>query len=261
MFKPSLSTLAAGSAAALLAAVAAPAGAAEYARVISATPVVVPVAGSQRECVDEARVVRRAPSGAGALLGAIVGGVVGNQIGGGAGRAIATGVGAVAGAGIGNQIETDSNGYATVPATRCRTVATNAGSRVVGYDVVYEFHGQRYSTRTAADPGPQIAVDVRPAGGYAAPAPAYQPVPAAGNWQPVPPAGSSPPVTYVEQAPTVVYTTPEPVTYYEPYPANYWGPAVVGTAIGVGIGYTAWRGWHHGRWYGPGRGWAPRPWR
>ena len=49
----------------------------------------------------------------------------------------------------------------------CRTVSSYE-SRVVGYDVVYEYHGQRYTTRTASDPGPRLAIDVRPAA-----APAY----------------------------------------------------------------------------------------
>ncbi len=278
MSKLTLRTLATGSAVALLGVAALPASAADYARVISATPVVVPVTGSQRECVTEARVVQRQPSGAGALLGAIVGGVVGNQIGGGTGRAIATGVGAVAGAGLGNQIEADSNGYAAVPATRCRNVATNAGSRLIGYDVVYDFHGQRYSTRTATDPGAQIMVDVRPVGGSSVPAPqtwqsaprTWQPVPQSG-WQPVPPAAAwqqpvpaaaepVPVTTYYDDPAPVVYGAPAPVTYYDAYPANYWAPAIVGTAIGVGLGYSAARHWNRG-WYGPPRVWAPRPWR
>lgn len=45
------------------------------------------------------------PSGAGALLGAVVGGVAGNQIGSGSGRSAATAIGAVGGAIAGNKIE------------------------------------------------------------------------------------------------------------------------------------------------------------
>ena len=45
------------------------------------------------------------PSGAGAVLGAVVGGVLGHQVGGGSGRDAATVVGAIGGAAVGNQIE------------------------------------------------------------------------------------------------------------------------------------------------------------
>jgi outer membrane lipoprotein SlyB len=45
------------------------------------------------------------PSGAGAVLGAVIGGVLGSQVGGGTGRDVATGVGVIGGAVIGNQIE------------------------------------------------------------------------------------------------------------------------------------------------------------
>jgi outer membrane lipoprotein SlyB len=49
--------------------------------------------------------VAQRPSGAGAILGAVIGGVVGNTLGGGAGRALATGAGVVGGAIAGNAIE------------------------------------------------------------------------------------------------------------------------------------------------------------
>jgi len=50
-------------------------------------------------------VVSTRPSGAGAVLGAIVGGVIGHQVGGGAGNALATGAGIVGGAVTGSLIE------------------------------------------------------------------------------------------------------------------------------------------------------------
>jgi outer membrane lipoprotein SlyB len=53
---------------------------------------------------------RRAPSGAGAIIGGVLGAVVGNQIGHGGGRALATGVGAFGGAIAGNNIEGNQRG-------------------------------------------------------------------------------------------------------------------------------------------------------
>ncbi len=53
---------------------------------------------------------RRAPSGAGAIIGGVLGAVVGNQVGGGFGRAAATGIGAVGGAVAGNALEGNQRG-------------------------------------------------------------------------------------------------------------------------------------------------------
>src|SRR5438046_8729913 len=88
--------MAAASAAALLGA-AANASAAQYANVVSATPVAESVAVPRQDCVQSERLVQAQPSGAGALIGAIAGGVIGNQFGHGFGRAAATGVGPVPG--------------------------------------------------------------------------------------------------------------------------------------------------------------------
>ncbi|MEO8081984.1 MAG: hypothetical protein ABI641_15730, partial [Caldimonas sp.] len=60
----------AGVAAGLLAGVSATAFAAEYANVISASPVTRTVAVPRQSCADVERVVQQRPSGAGALVGA-----------------------------------------------------------------------------------------------------------------------------------------------------------------------------------------------
>ena len=73
--------------------------AADYANVVSATPVTGSFPVARQQCADGQRVVPSQPSGGGALVGAIIGGVIGNQFGHGAGRAAATGLGAVTGAG------------------------------------------------------------------------------------------------------------------------------------------------------------------
>jgi hypothetical protein len=85
----------------------------------------------------------------------------------------ATGIGAVAGAAIGNGVEVNAaNAYppTAVPVQRCQTVS-GYENRTIGYDVVYEYAGRRYTTRTARDPGPEIEIDVRPVGAVAEAAP------------------------------------------------------------------------------------------
>lgn len=202
------------------------ANAAEYANVISATPVTGSVPVPRQACADGERIVQQQPSGAGAVIGAIVGGVVGNQFGHGVGRAAATGLGVVAGSAIGNQAEANANGATAVPVRDCRTV-TQYENRVVGYDVVYEYNGQRYTTRTASDPGRQLAIDVRPTGDV--------PVDRAG-----------PPATYADAAPA--YAAPgyaAPPAYYAPAPV-YYAPAPYYYGPTIGIGFYGGYGWHRG---------------
>ena len=141
--------------------------AAELATVLSSTPVTAQVPVSRQQCVQGEQYVQQAPSGVGAVIGAIAGGVLGNSVGGGFGRAAATGLGVVAGSVVGNQVEANGNPVSAVPVQRCQTV-TSYENRVVGYDVTYDYAGQHYSTRMARDPGRQFAVDVRPAGESAA---------------------------------------------------------------------------------------------
>ena len=201
------------------------ANAAEYANVISARPVTGSVPVPRQACTDSQQIVQQAPSGAGALVGAIVGGVIGNQFGAGFGRVAATGLGVVAGSAIGNQAELNNNPATAVPVRNCQTV-TQYENRVVGYDVVYEYNGERYTTRTASDPGPRLAIDVRPSG--AAPLDRV-----------------GPPQTYVDASPAYADPgyAPAPPAYYRP-PAAYYGPApayygpapyYVGPTIGIGF--------------------------
>jgi uncharacterized protein YcfJ len=246
-----LSALAAATAAAL--GHAGIASAAEFATVISATPVSGSVTVPRQECAEGQQVVQQPPTGAGALVGAIVGGVIGNQFGAGVGRAAATGLGVIAGSALGNQAEMNNSPVGTVPVRNCRTVGT-VENRVVGYDVVYEYNGQRYSTRLASDPGPRLAIDVRPAG--AVPPATYGAVPRAGygavppaTYGAVPPAYADPPPAYYAPAPA--YYAPAPY-YYPGYSPYYVAPAVVG--LGIGLGYYGWRGGYgwgrgYGRWH------------
>ena len=172
--------------------------AAEYATIVSSTPVNVPMTVAQRVCSNERQVVPAQQTGAGAVIGMIAGGVIGNAFGGGSGRALATGVGAMAGAVVGNQVEANTAVAAgtEVPVQRCQVVNTSQ-QRTVGYDVMYEYQGQRYSTRVDHDPGSRIEV-VRGSDGVPTPVSAAapqaqaqaQPQPRYG--QPVPAYGEAP---------------------------------------------------------------------
>lgn len=131
----------------------------EYGNVISSTAVTAQVAVPLQQCTDQPQLVQPRTTGAGAILGAVVGGVVGNSVGGGLGRAAATGIGVVAGAALGNQAEAASTPPAEATVRSCQTV-TSFENRIVGYDVVYDYNGQRYSARVAQDPGAHIALAV-----------------------------------------------------------------------------------------------------
>jgi uncharacterized protein YcfJ len=234
-----------GAAAALLLGAAASAAAADYATVVSSTPVTSSVAVPRQQCVNGEQLVQQQPSGAGAVIGAIAGGVLGNQLGHGFGRAAATGLGAVAGSAIGNNVEASANPPTAVPVQRCRTVNAYE-NRIVGYDVVYEYNGQRYSTRLPQDPGARLAIDVRPAGN----APLDRVGPPA-SYGAVPPAYGDVSPAYGDVAPDVYDAAPvyynygAPRAYYQP-PVVYSAPYVIGPAIGFGLGYWAGHSWHRG---------------
>ena len=227
--------------------------AADYANVISSTAVVASVPQMRQVCSDSQQIVQNRPSGAGAVIGAIAGGVLGNTVGGGFGRAAATGIGAVAGSVVGNNVEANNAGATAVPVRRCQNV-TSYEQRTVGYDVVYEYAGQRYSTRMASDPGRQFAVNVQPVNSAPMAVPADPRVSTA-----------VPPPAYVAPAPVAVAPAqsyyydplPQPVYYDSPYyaPSYYAAPAVIGLGIGLGLGYGWHGGYHHGGYHGGGHHW------
>ena len=150
----------------------------DYAKVISSTPVIryVTVKTPVQECWQETAhyTTYHNPPGApgSTLVGAIIGGVVGHQFGSGRGNDAATVAGAMIGAAIGHDAarRRAGPGYGYVrtsrPVDRCRTVyRDHRERRVDGYDVLYRYKGQRYSTRMPYDPGNRIKVrvDIRPA--------------------------------------------------------------------------------------------------
>lgn len=226
--------------------------AAGYADVVSATPVTVPVSVPRQVCRNEQQIVQPAPTGAGAVIGAIAGAVIGHNLGGGFGRAAATGLGVVAGSVIGDQIEANNTPAAEVALRRCQMV-NRVESRVVGYDVMYDHAGQRYSTRMARDPGARLAIEMRPAGvgNDMLPVPAEAgidvPLDAQTQWSqasPVPASDSTPgapPQAVYYDAPQALFVAP-PLIYLSPF---------IGFGLGYYGGYYGGYGGHHrghGRW-------------
>jgi uncharacterized protein YcfJ len=123
------------------------------ANVIRTTPVHQTVTETLQQCVTET-VAPTEKGSSGAIVGAIVGGVVGNQIGSGSGKDVATGVGAITGAVIGDNMQ-------NAPRTQQRcTPIQNSRSIIVGYDVTWEYLGQRVTQRMNRDPGQYVTVSV-----------------------------------------------------------------------------------------------------
>ncbi|WP_301101875.1 glycine zipper 2TM domain-containing protein [Propionivibrio sp.] len=122
--------------------------------VISATP------AYQTEMRERKVCDRQAPSNGtsavGTVIGGVAGGLLGNQIGRGNGRTVATAAGAVGGALAGSAI---ANNVQNTP--NCQLVS-EPQQVFVGYDVVYEFSGQRGQVRMSQQPGSTIVVEVRP---------------------------------------------------------------------------------------------------
>jgi uncharacterized protein YcfJ len=129
------------------------------AKVVSATPIIGQVTVPRKVCFDELRQEPARSSGAGALLGAIAGGAVGNAVGKGGGRALTTGLGILGGAILGDQIQNDGREGSTRTVRRCEQQPAYE-NRVVAYNVVYEYAGQRYSTQMAQEPGRTIPLEV-----------------------------------------------------------------------------------------------------
>lgn len=189
-----------------LAGVAVSANATEYAKVISSTPVLGDVTTPQRSCWDEQVQVQQPRTGAGAVIGAVAGGLLGSTMGRGSGNVAATAAGVVTGAVVGDNLERGSSSTQTVQ--KCQTTQTTQ-RQTIGYDVVYEYAGQRYTARLAQDPGETLPINVSVSPNAA---PAQAPVATT--------------TTVVQTSPTVVYRDP---VYVAPAPVVVdwgwgWGP-------------------------------------
>ena len=98
----------------------------------------------------------------GAIIGGAAGALLGNQFGHGHGRQAATAIGAVFGAIAGNNIANrDRRDVYEQPreVTECRVV-NDVQTRIVGYQVTYEYRGQQFSTLMQEQPGAYVPVRV-----------------------------------------------------------------------------------------------------
>jgi uncharacterized protein YcfJ len=133
------------------------------AKVISAKELTRTVSTPRQECHDEAvthtRPVQDEHRLLGTGLGALVGGVLGHQVGGGNGRTLATVAGAAAGGYAGNKIQQkkQQNDTYTTTEQRCNTVYDKK-QVPAGYDVVYEYKGQKHHLHTDQKPGDSLPV-------------------------------------------------------------------------------------------------------
>lgn len=134
-----------------------------YAKVVSVDPVRATRNNPHQSCHDETVTHVQPPKDehriAGTAIGAVVGGLVGNQVGGGDGKKLATVAGAVGGGYAGNRIQA-KNQHAEVTSSverKCETV-NNPSSKIIGYDVRYQYKGVTRTVRMDHDPGDRVQV-------------------------------------------------------------------------------------------------------
>jgi len=98
------------------------------------------------------------PTG-GTVIGAIVGGALGQQVGKGDVRRTAIIAGAVAGGSIGRNID-KNNGSDPQRRVSCATTGYYETREIIGFDVEYQYKGERYVSRLPYDPGNRMRVRV-----------------------------------------------------------------------------------------------------
>jgi uncharacterized protein YcfJ len=128
-----------------------------YAQVVDVQPIVrhVTVSVPRRECWDET-VYRQPNRGTGAVVaGGIIGGTVGHQFGSGRGNDAMTLVGALVGSAVAhNVVQRNAQPAYAETVQRCETRSElHEEERIEGYNVTYEYDGQRYRTRMREHPG------------------------------------------------------------------------------------------------------------
>jgi len=135
----------------------------KYARVVSVDPIRKTVNNPRQVCHDEAVTHSEPPKDqhqiAGTAIGAVAGGLLGHQVGGGKGKTLATVAGAVAGGYAGKKIQ-EKRQQPTVTTTterKCETV-NDSSTKVVGYNVRYEYNGVTRTTRMDHDPGDRVQI-------------------------------------------------------------------------------------------------------
>ena len=137
----------------------------DWGRVLSSSARYERINEPQQMCRDERVFVpSESRSNAGAVLGGLAGAIIGSQVGKGNGRVAAAAVGAATGAMVGDRMGgTGVGGSVEQTVQRCESV-DRWHSRLVGYDVVYEYQGRTYSSFMPQVPGDflRLQVSVRP---------------------------------------------------------------------------------------------------
>lgn len=135
----------------------------KYARVVSVDPIRKTVNNPRQVCHDEVVTHNEPPKDqhqiAGTAIGAVAGGLLGHQVGGGKGKTLATVAGAVAGGYAGKKIQENRQEAKVTTTTerKCETV-NDSSTKVVGYNVRYEYNGVTRTTRMDHDPGDRVQV-------------------------------------------------------------------------------------------------------
>lgn len=137
------------------------------ANVVGVSPVVEQVNRPTQQCWTETQqttqVVPQEHNYLGAIIGGVAGGLLGSQVGRGNGRvagaAVGAGVGAVTGDVLANQNRGENTVVTSQPVQRCRQVDSYQ-TVTTGYNVTYEYGGQRFQTRLPYNPGAQLRVNV-----------------------------------------------------------------------------------------------------
>jgi uncharacterized protein YcfJ len=221
------------------------AGAQEFGRVLSSTPVIQQVAVPRQVCGYQPVAVQQPNSGAGGVIGALAGGAIGNQFGHGGGRAAATVLGVVGGALLGNQIENNNNSPYVQNVQNC-TTQTYYENRTVAYNVQYEYAGKQYNVQMPNDPGPTIRLQLTPMSDNSPDmgAPSAPGAPGVIVAPPVTQAGTGQPIAQVIGTPQ---TYPVYPAVYPAYPGYYARPYPYYPPIGLSLNFGFSSGHHH-RW-------------
>lgn len=137
------------------------------ANVVSVTPITETVNRPTQNCWTEYQQTtqpvppQREHSLLGAVIGGVAGGLLGSRIGEGSGKVAAGAIGAGVGAIVGERLGSQESGAVTTttPVQRCQQV-DHYETVTTGYTVIYDYGGQRFSTRLPYNPGSQLPVSV-----------------------------------------------------------------------------------------------------
>lgn len=129
----------------------------DYARVLNVVPITGPEVAREVCRSDQESAPRtRERSSTGAVLGGLGGALVGSRFGDGNGKVAATIAGTVGGAILGDRYDNRDADRGEPMMRRCETVYEPG--RLSGYQVTYEYQGQRGTVTMNRDPGDWVRV-------------------------------------------------------------------------------------------------------